>query len=235
MYVLAIDTSNQSLGVALLEGDRLIAHLTTNIAKNHSEWLMPAINQLMEEIQLTPDELEKIIVAKGPGSYTGVRIGLSTAKSMAWALDIPIIGVSSLEVLAWQGRFFHGYVCPFFDARRGMVYTGLYRWKNDRMVSVEPDINILMDEWLTKLTAYQEDILFLSPDIETYQTAILQKMGGRAVIPDGPFGIANASHLAWAGMHKQAESVHHLTPSYLRLAEAEAKWIKKQKERQENG
>src|SRR5699024_5592389 len=90
-------------------------------------------------------------------------------------------------------------------------------------------------EWLTKLTAYQEDILFLSPDIETYQTAILQKMGGRAVIPDGPFGIANASHLAWAGMHKQAESVHHLTPSYLRLAEAEAKWIKKQKERQENG
>src|SRR5699024_9282983 len=137
----------------------LIADLTTNIAKNHSVRLMPAIHQMMNEVHIKPAQLEKIIVSKGPGSYTGVRIGLSTAKSLAWALNIPVVGVSSLEALAWQGRFFHGYICPFFDARRGMVYTGLYRWETERMVLAESDVNILMDDWLERLASYEEDIL----------------------------------------------------------------------------
>lgn len=124
MNILAMDTSNQILGVALLQDEQLIGSITTNIKKNHSIRLMPAINQLMHEVAMTPAELDKIVVAKGPGSYTGVRIGLTTAKSMAWSLDIPVVGISSLEALAWQGHFYDSYICPFFDARRGLVFTG---------------------------------------------------------------------------------------------------------------
>src|SRR5699024_3341921 len=111
MNILAMDTSHHVMGVALLQEDKIIGEITTNLAKNHSVRLMPAVEQLMKEVAMKPEDLDKIVVAKGPGSYTGVRIALSTAKSMAWALDIPIVGVSSLEVLAYQGRLFQGYIC----------------------------------------------------------------------------------------------------------------------------
>src|SRR5699024_12796876 len=117
MNILAMDTSNQALGVAILKDEEIIGEMVTNIANNHSVRLMPAIDQLMKDVNLCPDELDKIVVAKGPGSYTGVRIGFSTAESLAWALDTPLTGVSSVEALADQGRCSHATVCPFFVAR----------------------------------------------------------------------------------------------------------------------
>src|SRR5699024_1076461 len=100
MNILAMDTSNQALGVAILKDEEIIGEMVTNIAKNHSVRLMPAIDQLMKEVNLSPDELDKIVVAKGPGSYTGARIGLPNAKPWPWPLSIRIPGVSSLEALA---------------------------------------------------------------------------------------------------------------------------------------
>src|SRR5690606_31260140 len=96
---------------------------TSNVPKTHSLRLMPAIVQLMNDLNMKPNDLDKIVVANGPGSYTGVRIGVTTAKTLAWSLNIPVVGVSSLEVLAYQGRFFNGFVSPFFDARRQTVFT----------------------------------------------------------------------------------------------------------------
>src|SRR5699024_4891214 len=116
MNTLAIDTSNQSLGLAIMQDEELIAELITNIKKDHSSQLMPQIVSLMESVDMTPDKLQKIVVADGPGSYTGTRIGITTAKTMAWALDIPIDTVSSLAALAYNGRFFEGSICPLFDA-----------------------------------------------------------------------------------------------------------------------
>lgn len=118
---------------------------------------MPAIDQLMEETGTKPEELDRIAVAHGPGSYTGVRIGLTTAKTMAWALGIPVVGISSLEAVARQGAFFNGYVCPFFDARRGLVYTGLY---DSSMTVVMEETNILMEDWLNQLK--ELTVLFFS-------------------------------------------------------------------------
>src|SRR5690625_7544824 len=96
MKTLVINTTDQILGVALLENEEVIGEYVTNIRQGHAERLMPAIVQLMTDVRWTPEDIEKIVVAKGPGSYTGVRIGLTTAKSLAWALNIPIIGVSSI-------------------------------------------------------------------------------------------------------------------------------------------
>ena len=221
MNILAIDTSNHVLGIAIVKDNKPIGEMKTNLAKNHSVRLMPAIDQLMRDVSITPDELDQIVVAKGPGSYTGVRIGLATAKSMAWALEIPVLGVSSLEVLAYQGRFFNGYICPFFDARRGLVYSAVYEWKNGQPEVVYKEENLLMADLLESLAKEDKPVLFLSPDIDIYMEAINTQL-------------ADASHLVLAGTRKQAEPTHALTPNYLRLAEAEAKWLKQQKEQQNN-
>src|SRR5699024_1939365 len=100
MTILAIDTSNEALGIALYQNEKIIAEYISVSKIKHSTRLMPAIAQLMENADVEPKDLEKIIVAKGPGSYTGVRIGLSIAKTLAWSLNIPIVGISSLEALA---------------------------------------------------------------------------------------------------------------------------------------
>lgn len=232
MKILAVDTSNQVLSVALLNDKQIIGEITTNIAKNHSVRLMPAVEKLMKDVNVNPSELDRIIVAKGPGSYTGVRIGLATAKTMAWALNIPVIGVSSLEVLAYQGILFDGIICPFFDARRGLVYTGAYQWKNEKLETVMEEENILMTEWLEKLKESGEKVLFLSQDIEPFREVIAAYLQDKAVIADESFQLPRAAHLALLGKEREADSVHALVPNYLRLAEAEANWQKQQKEKE---
>ncbi|MFD2046474.1 tRNA (adenosine(37)-N6)-threonylcarbamoyltransferase complex dimerization subunit type 1 TsaB [Ornithinibacillus salinisoli] len=235
MSILAIDTSNQVLGVAILRENQVIGEVVTNITKNHSVRLMPAIDNLMKEVNIEPTQLEKIVVAKGPGSYTGVRIGLTTAKTLAWSLNIPIVGVSSLEVLAYQGRFFDSLVCPFFDARRGLVFTGLYEWIDGKLALIVEETNILMEEWLTRLSESNKKILFLSPDIEKHRELIREKLGDLAIIPEDTYHIAKPSHLALAGSYHGAEHTHSIAPNYLRLAEAEANWLKNQEGNKTNG
>jgi len=230
MNLLAIDTSNQVLGIAILKDAEIIGKVVTNISKNHSVRLMPAVEKLMKEVGMTPDELDKIAVAKGPGSFTGVRIGLSTAKSMAWALDIPVVGISSLEVLAYQGRFSEKYICPFFDARRGLVYTGIYQWQKGKLQTIYPEKNQLMQNVLEELAEEKREVLFLSPDISRHRDAIKDTIGEYALIPESVYHMADPGHLGLAGMHAENEYAHTLTPNYLRLAEAEAKWLQAQKE-----
>jgi tRNA threonylcarbamoyladenosine biosynthesis protein TsaB len=234
MNILAMDTSHHVMGVALLQEDKIIGEITTNLAKNHSVRLMPAVEQLMKEVAMKPEDLDKIVVAKGPGSYTGVRIALSTAKSMAWALDIPIVGVSSLEVLAYQGRLFQGYICPFFDARRGLVFTGVYQWKGNDLKAVFEEKNMPMEELLLKLKAEGQSVLFLSPDLEKHEENIQKILGNQAVIPEGPYHISSAGHLGLAGLSAETDLTHKLTPNYLRLSEAEANWLRNQKEAKGN-
>ncbi|MFS0752785.1 tRNA (adenosine(37)-N6)-threonylcarbamoyltransferase complex dimerization subunit type 1 TsaB [Oceanobacillus sp. 1P07AA] len=234
MNILAIDTSNQVLGVALLKNGEIIAELTTNLAKNHSVRLMPAIESLMYQVSMQPEDLDRIVVAKGPGSYTGVRIGLSTAKTMAWALQIPVVGVSSLEVLAYQGKFFNGIICPFFDARRGLVFTGGYQFNDNKIEKVIEEENLLMTAMLDKLKKQGENVVFLSPDMDQFKEIIKEELGDLAIIPESVYQLPKASHLGLAGMNIEPKDIHELVPNYLRLAEAEANWQKSQKERQLN-
>lgn len=229
MNILAIDTSNQVLGVSILKNNHLVGEFTSNVPKTHSLRLMPAIVQLMKELNMNPSDLDKIAVAKGPGSYTGVRIGVTTAKTVAWSLNIPVVGVSSLEVLAYQGKFFNGCVCPFFDARRETVFTGLYKWTNGKLAVHFEERNILMKDWLKLIKNENQHVLFISPHIELYKDMIKEQLGDLAMIPEEVYHIAKPSHLALAGLMKKPDDTHLLVPNYLRLAEAEAKWKKEQK------
>lgn len=231
MNVLAIDTSNQPMGVSIIKEGDVVAEFTKNIKKNHSAQLMPAIHQLMEEVSLQPQDLDRIAVANGPGSFTGVRIGLTTAKTLAWSLNIPIVAVSSLELLSYNGFSFNGYICPFFDARRGQVYTGLYEYVNGQMEVLKPEVNIMMDEWLEELKDLDKPVLFLSKDLELYRGTIRDVLSDNAECPELPVHLPKASMLAKVAMDKEPNDVHSLTPNYLRLAEAESKWLAAQQEK----
>ncbi|WP_054752687.1 tRNA (adenosine(37)-N6)-threonylcarbamoyltransferase complex dimerization subunit type 1 TsaB [Piscibacillus salipiscarius] len=160
---LCIDTSNQPMSIALYKDDVMAAEMTINIKRNHSVQLMPNIEHLMNQVNLKPNELEQIVVAEGPGSFTGIRIGMTTAKTLAWSLNIPIKTVSSLELVASSLLYHNGLVSPFFDARRGNVYAGLYRVAEGHIERVEDDCNIEMTSWLEKVSHYNEKVLFVSP------------------------------------------------------------------------
>lgn len=237
MKILAMDTSNWPLGVALAEEDRLLGELNTQLAQNHSLRLMPAVQFLLEQVGVTTRELGAIAVAQGPGSYTGVRIGVTTAKTMAWSLQIPLIGVSSLQVVAQNRYDFNGLIIPMFDARRGQVYTGLYKREEELSYVnvVDADRIVLLEEWLTRLEQTDGPLLFIGEGVEQHRETIQRALGARAQFARQSDHLPRAGQLAYLGWQRRKyaeKNVHRFTPSYLQLAEAEAKWLKKQQESQ---
>lgn len=232
MNMLAIDTSTQIMGVALMKNEKIVAETTLLSKNDHSSRLMPAIHELMFHAKMKPEELDAIVVTEGPGSYTGTRIGITTAKTLAWALDIPIKTISSLKLIASSNSgVFNGLVCPFIDARRGMVYTGLYRNVQGELVKEKEEVNILFASWLDMLQEMNEPILFLSNDIDIYKQQI-EEACTNAVIPKSFNQQIHPSHLFMLAHDDLERSVHEVVPNYLRRTEAETKWIEKQAQRQ---
>jgi tRNA threonylcarbamoyladenosine biosynthesis protein TsaB len=226
MTILAIDTSNYALGVALLEDNQVLGEYITNLKKNHSVRIMPAIQTLMKDCEKVPADLTKIVVAKGPGSYTGVRIGVTIAKTLAWTLNIPLVGISSLEILAsGVGRYFEGYVSPIFDARRGQVYTGLYQYQNGVLSSVKDDCLVMLTDWADFLKSEGKSTLFIGNDLPLHQATIESVLGTQAVFAASTEQNPRPSELALLSEGKPGEDIHSFVPNYIRLAEAEAKWL----------
>ena len=228
MKVLAIDTSNYTLGLALLDDSVVIGEYITTVKKNHSIRVMPAIEMLLKDCDTAPKDLTKIVVAKGPGSYTGVRIGMTIAKTLAWSLNIPISGVSSLAFLAASGRHFNGYISPLFDARRGQVYTGLYQMKNGELMEVKADRNVMLADWAKDLRELDEPILFIGNDVHLHKETLAEVLGEHAFYAGVTENNPRPSELASLGMSMKEEDVHTIVPNYIRLAEAEVKWLEAQ-------
>ena len=158
MNYLLIDTSNQPLSVALMQDEKVLIEQTTNIKQNHSVQLMPEIQKLFEQSQVDKQEITDIVVAEGPGSYTGLRIGVTVAKTLAYALQTRLYGVSSLKALAATIKDEHRLLVPIFDARREAVYTGVYQYVNGELTTIIEDgylsINAVSYTHLTLPTIY---------------------------------------------------------------------------------
>ncbi|MFX3616408.1 MAG: tRNA (adenosine(37)-N6)-threonylcarbamoyltransferase complex dimerization subunit type 1 TsaB [Sporolactobacillus sp.] len=227
MKILAIDSSNLVMGVSIATENRILGELMTNSLKNHSERLMPAIARLLSDVGLQAGELDRIAVAYGPGSYTGLRIGVTIAKTLAWTLHKELVGVSSLEVVAQNGRYFDGLIAPFFDARRGQVFAGLYRSEKGRLVRVTEDRLLMMKDWLIELAGLKERVLFLSNDRDKWQETLTGCQW--ATLGDAAQNSPRPAELARIGLEKEpVQDIHHFLPVYLRLAEAEATWLARQ-------
>ena len=233
MNVLAIDTSTNVLGVAVANEKGIVGEQITFTKRNHSVRAMPSIEAILKECGLKPRDLDKIVVAKGPGSYTGVRIGVTIAKTLAWSLGIPLSGVSSLEALALNERYFNGLICPLFDARRGQIYTSLFKWENGELLRIEEDQNVLASEWASHLKAFDQPIFFIGNDVPIHLETLTEILGENAVMAPMSLQHARPGELALHGLNLPAEDIHSFVPNYVRLAEAEAKWLEAQEKQRE--
>jgi tRNA threonylcarbamoyladenosine biosynthesis protein TsaB len=123
--ILALETATATGSVALYD-DKLVGEYTLGIRRTHSERLLPAVVRILEDAQLTVGDLSALTVSLGPGSFTGLRIGIMTAKTLAWSLDLPLLGIPTLDAMAWSMRYCRGLLCPALDCRRGEAYSALY-------------------------------------------------------------------------------------------------------------
>ena len=214
MKVLAFDTSSKALSLAILEDKQVLAETTLNIKKNHSITLMPAIDFLMASLDWTPKDLDRIVVAEGPGSYTGLRIAVATAKTLAHTLNIELVGMSSLLALVPYQQ--EGLFVPLMDARRNNVYAGFY--ENAKPVMPEAHLSF---ERVTELIKGASQVTFVGevgPFVEQIQ-AHLPRTNYKETLPNA----ANLALLAW---DKEADSLHDFVPNYLKRVEAEENWLK---------
>ena len=214
MKVLAFDTSSKALSLAILEDKQLLAETTINIKKNHSITLMPAIDFLMTCLDLTPKDLDRIVVAEGPGSYTGLRIAVATAKTLAHTLNIELVGMSSLLALVPSQQ--EGLVVPLMDARRNNVYAGFY----ENTHPVCPAAHLSFAEVLEKVKD-AEQVTFVG-EVGAFAEQIQERLPQASYQETLP----NAANLALWAWDKEVDSLHDFVPNYLKRVEAEENWLK---------
>ena len=229
MIWLGIDTANTPLSVAIVKDGQLLVEENSAMAVNHSLRAMPAVEELLAKAGITPSEIDAIAVSEGPGSYTGVRIGVTIAKTLAWTLGKPLVGVSSLKALATNALFFNGLICPIIDARRNNVYAGAYRLDAGRLTEVIEDGHYSLEEFIHQLEQQEGSMLFIGKDTEMHEQQITEQLGERAMIAPLHFNLPRASSLIYmAAQSEQEADVHAFVPEYRRIAEAEANWLKEQ-------
>ena len=215
MNILAMDTSNKALSLAILENEETLGQVTLNIKKNHSITLMPAIDFLMNSLDLKPADLDRIVVAQGPGSYTGLRIAVATAKTLAHTLKIELVGVSSL--LALVPEQVEGLVIPVMDARRNNVYAGFYKSGQ----AMRPEAHLPLAEVLEMAGAANQPVTFVG-ETAAFAEQIEEAFPQVAIQPTLP----DAAALGRIGLDLPAQSIHDFVPNYLKRVEAEENWLK---------
>ena len=219
MKLLAFDTSNQALSLSILEDEHLLAQTTLNIKKNHSITLMPAIDFLMNSLDMKPKDLDRIVVAQGPGSYTGLRIAVATAKTLAHTLKIELVGVPSL--LALVPEQVEGLVIPIMDARRNNVYAGFYQSGQ----AVRPEAHLPLAEVLEMAGAAKQSVTFVG-ETTAFTEQIKDALPQAAIQSTLP----DAATIGRLGLDLPAQSIHDFVPNYLKRVEAEENWLKNHQE-----
>lgn len=223
MKILGIDTSTPIGSVALIDDDNIVAEHTLNIVQAHSSRLMPAINTVLKWGEITPKDLDGCAVGIGPGSFTGIRIGVATVKSLCYAVDKPIIGVSTLEAIAYNLRWTDGLVCPILDARRSEIYGAVFHGGTEWQ-RITDDLCLPIDAFLDKLdrhTTPDSSIIFVGDGLVTYGDEVQSKHPETASLADTIFNVPRGSAIATLGANRLKEedtdSYWTLVPNYVRI------------------
>lgn len=227
MLILAIDTSGPTCGVALLEDGTLLYEATANNKLTHSANLMPMVEEALSKGGRELSNIQMLACAVGPGSFTGVRIGVAAVKGMARALGLPCVPVDALEALARGVSLENGLVCPIRDARVKQVYGAAFR--NGRRVM--DDEALRLDAYLVKIQALGSRFLFVGDGVPAYRALIAETLGERALFAPPHLNDLKAGAAAWIALnHKDAAvDAGTLAPLYLRAPQAERERMEKQK------
>ena len=223
MNILAIDTSTPVGSIALLEGALLKAQHILNISATHNQRLLPGIARILEDTGWTLGDLDALAVSLGPGSFTGLRIGMSVAKGLAWATGKPLAGVPTLDALAANVTPAPYPVCPVLDARKGEIYTALYRLVDDQVQERFTPYMTLKPAELVDLV--REKTVFVGDALLTYAEYLTDTLGDRLLQAPPHLNVIHASSVAWLARQMlrlgRHEDVYSCTPLYVRPSEAE--------------
>jgi tRNA threonylcarbamoyladenosine biosynthesis protein TsaB len=244
MKILAIETSTMLGGIAVADDSAgLIAEMRLNVKSTHSERLMTEIDHVLQQSGLTAHDIDIFGVAIGPGSFTGLRIGLSTAKGFSYATGKPIVSVPTLEAFAWNFPYCRHPVCIMLDARKGEVYAALFQWTGDGFIRLMSEASVKAEKLMEKITSgtlplpsakageegfVEKQIVFAGEGALLYRNKIEAMIGKRAVFASPEKMIPSPANVASIGIQKTLQGEFSepvsLVPIYIRRSEAEIKW-----------
>ncbi|MBQ7870812.1 MAG: tRNA (adenosine(37)-N6)-threonylcarbamoyltransferase complex dimerization subunit type 1 TsaB [Oscillospiraceae bacterium] len=238
MLILAFETSAKAASVALLEDGSLLGEYYQNCGQTHSRTLLKMAEDLLENCGRAPKDVSAVAVAAGPGSFTGVRIGVAAAKGFAWGLDLPCVGVSTLEAMACQAAAFEGYVCCAMDARRSQVYHALFLSENGTLTRCTEDQAISLEDLEKSLKICDRPIIFVGDGAYLCYNTLGSKIPGCRTAPEQMImqrasGVALAAYRTLLGGAEARGAT--LTPNYLRLSQAERERAEREKKENQNG
>ena len=230
MIILALDSTAGTGSVALCRDRKPIATLTLNTGNTHSETLLPSVETALKLSGMTSDDIDLFACSKGPGSFTGVRIGAATLKGIAFGKDKPCVGVSTLEALAYNLRGFSGIACPVMNARRSQVYNALFRIENGAITRLCEDRAISLADLSAELEAYGDTPVYLSGDgcdmtKDALSACNLQETPEELICQSG-YSVAMCALAAYERGEHTTDT--ELVPTYLRLPQAERERLEKE-------
>ena len=220
MLILAFESTAKAASCALLRDGKLVSQYSQCSGLTHSRTLLPMGEDMLKNAELKLQDVDLIAVAHGPGSFTGVRIGVSMVKGLAWAADKPCVGVSTLEAMAWHGLATGGMICPVMDARRSQVYNALFRIVDGKPLRLSEDRPIALEELAEELRAYNESVFLVGDGAELSFRALTERSVPCVLAPEN-LRMQSAWGVAMAAMDKKPGTADELLPVYLRLSQAE--------------
>ena len=214
---LAIDTSTDTASVAIVQDSEVLAELTWRSGQNHSVELLPHLSNLLNQVGLALQSASGIIVAKGPGSFNGLRVGVSTAKGLAFSLGIPIVGISTLEVAAYPYAETGLPICPISNAGRAEIATAMYQKQGERWRQLSTEQITTVETLCSRITT---PTIFCGEFIPAITARLREQLGDRAVIPGSASRLRRAGFLAELGLQRlkagDSDNPATLQPIYLR-------------------
>jgi len=196
---LAMDTSTDTASLALVHEGKILAELTWCCQQNHTTQLLPNLQHLLDQTRVSLQSIDSIIVARGPGSYNGLRVGISTAKALAFSLEIPVIGISTLEAEAYQHAATGLPVCPILNAGRDEIATALYQLKDNVWSQMATEHLSTVDALCSRVT---DRTVFCGEYLSTIAEYIIRQLGEKAVIKSQFAGLRRAGFLAELGLKR---------------------------------
>ena len=224
MRILAIESSAKAASVAIVDAGRLIAEIFLNSGLKHSVTIMPSVERLLESTGIGISDMDRIAISKGPGSFTGLRIGMAAVKGLAWACDIPCCAVSSLEAAAVGVAHMGGTVCAVMDARAGQVYNALFSAHDGKLSRLCEDRAISVSELLCELSE-KKDVIFVGDGADMCYN---ESQGKFRIAPEH-LRYQRASGVATLAETCETYTAEELRPEYIRLPQAERERLEKLK------
>lgn len=231
MKILAVDTSTSAATAAIMEEGRLISEYILNINRAHSQKIMDIIDGLFKQSGIKPSEIDLYACSSGPGSFTGLRIGAAIIKGMAQTFGKPIVGVPTLDALAYNLYNCTGLVCPMLDAQRGMVYSALYSWKNGSLMKLEDLRVITIEDLLSRIKDKALPVTFLGDGLLLFEEKLKAGLGECYTAPSDSL-LPRASSCARIAMQMYndglSDTYNSFRLTYIRKSQAEVEYEKKQ-------